>query len=69
LYQRIRSDIVALILDGRAAEGDLLPSVRTLAADLGANPFTVARACQTLQSLFGRDLETSRVPCLACKFW
>ena len=38
-----------MILDGRVADGDPLPSVRTLAADFGANPLTVAKAYQTFQ--------------------
>ncbi len=38
-----------MILDGRVRDGDPLPSVRSLAADYGANPLTVAKAYQTFQ--------------------
>lgn len=49
VYLRLRDTIAAMILDGRVADGDPLPSVRTLAADFGANPLTVAKAYQTFQ--------------------
>jgi len=38
-----------LPLEGRVRDGDALPSVRSLAADFGANPLTVAKAYQTFQ--------------------
>ena len=38
-----------MILEGRVRDGDALPSVRSLAADFGANPLTVAKAYQTFQ--------------------
>ena len=41
--------IAAMILDGTVREGDSLPSVRSLAAEYGANPLTVAKAYQTFQ--------------------
>ena len=49
VYLRLRDHIVAMILDGRIAAGDPLPSVRALAAEQGANPLTVAKAYQTFQ--------------------
>jgi GntR family transcriptional regulator len=49
VYLRVRDTIAAMILEGRVREGDPLPSVRSLAADYGANPLTVAKAYQTFQ--------------------
>ena len=49
VYLRLRDMIAALILDGKVSDGDPLPSVRSLAAEHGANPLTVAKAYQTFQ--------------------
>ena len=49
VYLRLRDIIAATILDGRVRDGDPLPSVRSLAAEHGANPLTVAKAYQTFQ--------------------
>ena len=49
VYLRLRDTIAAMILEGRVRDGDPLPSVRSLAADFGANPLTVAKAYQTFQ--------------------
>lgn len=49
VYLRLRDMIAASILDGDFADGDPLPSVRSLAARHGANPLTVAKAYQTFQ--------------------
>jgi GntR family transcriptional regulator len=49
VYLRLRDTIAAMILEGRVADGDPLPSVRSLAAEHGANPLTVAKAYQTFQ--------------------
>lgn len=49
VYLRLRDSIAAAILDGRVRDGDPLPSVRSLAAEHGANPLTVAKAYQTFQ--------------------
>jgi GntR family transcriptional regulator len=49
VYLRLRDSISAMILDGRVRDGDPLPSVRSLAAEYGANPLTVAKAYQTFQ--------------------
>ncbi len=50
VYLRLRDEIAAAIIDGRYAEGDMLPSVRALAAEQGANPLTVAKAYQQFQT-------------------
>ncbi len=49
VYLRLRDIIAASILDGSFGDGDALPSVRSFAADQGANPLTVAKAYQTFQ--------------------
>ena len=49
VYLRLRDTIAATILDGSVGDGDALPSVRSLAAEHGANPLTVAKAYQTFQ--------------------
>ena len=50
VYLRLREQIAAGIIDGRYAEGDMLPSVRAFAAEQGANPLTVAKAYQQFQA-------------------
>lgn len=50
VYRQIRDGIVAGIIDGRWGPGDLLPSVRSLAAERSVNPLTVAKAYQELQA-------------------
>lgn len=49
VYLRLRDTIANAILDGKFADGDMLPSVRALAAEEGANPLTVAKAYQSFQ--------------------
>ncbi|MFD7973748.1 GntR family transcriptional regulator [Streptomyces clavifer] len=49
-YEQIRAQLAALIRTGRLAEGERLPTVRQLAADLGLAPGTVARAYRELES-------------------
>ena len=49
VYLRLRDIIAATILDGSVGDGDALPSVRSLAAEHGANPLTVAKSYQTFQ--------------------
>ena len=49
VYLRLRDSIAAMILDGTVGDGDPLPSVRSFAAEHGANPLTVAKAYQTFQ--------------------
>jgi GntR family transcriptional regulator len=50
VYLRLRDEIAAAIIDGRYAEGEMLPSVRAFAAEQGANPLTVAKAYQQFQT-------------------
>lgn len=50
VYLKLRDMIAAAIIDGRYREGDMLPSVRALAAEQGANPLTVAKAYQQFQN-------------------
>jgi GntR family transcriptional regulator len=49
VYLRLRDLIADSILDGTYPEGAMLPSVRVLAAEQGANPLTVAKAYQQFQ--------------------
>jgi GntR family transcriptional regulator len=49
VYLRLRDTIAAMILEEKVKEGDPLPSVRSLAAEHGANPLTVAKAYQMFQ--------------------
>lgn len=48
IYRQLRDRAVAMILDGALDEGDALPSVRSVAADMQLNPITVSKAYQTL---------------------
>ena len=48
IYRQLRDRVVALMLDGVLNEGDLLPSVRTVAAEYRLNPITVLKAYQEL---------------------
>ncbi len=48
IYRQLRDRVVAMILDGVLAEGDALPSVRTVAAELRVNPLTVLKGYQEL---------------------
>ncbi|UJB40205.1 GntR family transcriptional regulator [Streptomyces sp. A1-5] len=49
-YEQIRAQLAALIVTGRLTEGERLPTVRQLAADLGLAPGTVARAYRELEA-------------------
>ena len=48
IYRQLRDRVVAMILDGDLAEGDPLPSVRTVAAEYRVNPLTVLKSYQQL---------------------
>ncbi|HEY4639732.1 MAG TPA: GntR family transcriptional regulator [Thermoanaerobaculia bacterium] len=48
IYRQIRDRVVAMILDGLLADGDPLPSVRTVAAEYRVNPLTVLKGYQEL---------------------
>ncbi len=50
VYLKLRDLIAAAIIDGRYPEGAMLPSVRSFAAQEGANPLTVAKAYQQFQA-------------------
>ena len=49
IYQQIRNQIVAAIATGEMCPGDQLPSVRSLASDLGINLHTVNKAYAILR--------------------
>lgn len=49
IYIRLRDMIADAIIQGQYRDGDPLPSVRSLAAEYGANPLTVAKAYQIFQ--------------------
>ena len=49
VYLKLRDMIAAAIIDGHYKEGAMLPSVRALASEQGANPLTVAKAYQQFQ--------------------
>jgi GntR family transcriptional regulator len=50
VYLKLRDQIAAAIMLGKYPEGAMLPSVRALAAEQGANPLTVAKAYQQFQN-------------------
>lgn len=49
IYEQLYKKVVELILKGVLNEQDKLPSVRSLATDLGVNPNTVAKAYSLLE--------------------
>ena len=50
VYLKLRDKIAAAIIQGDYPEGAMLPSVRALASQQGANPLTVAKAYQQFQN-------------------
>jgi GntR family transcriptional regulator len=48
IYRQLRDKVVAMILEGVLADGDALPSVRSVAADFSLNPLTVLKGYQQL---------------------
>ncbi len=48
IYRQLRDYVVAMILDGVLKEGDVLPSVRNVAAQYRVNPLTVLKGYQQL---------------------
>ena len=50
VYLKLRDLVAAAIIEGRYREGEMLPSVRALAAEQGANPLTIAKAYQQFQA-------------------
>ena len=50
LYLQLRNQIVKGIGKGELTEGESLPTVRQMAADLGINTMTVSKAYQLLKN-------------------
>lgn len=50
IYRQIENSIIEMILLGALPEGSQLPSVRSLAVELGTNPNTIQKAYQELES-------------------
>ncbi|MEL7497794.1 MAG: GntR family transcriptional regulator [Planctomycetota bacterium] len=50
IYRQIVEQVVRSVDAGQLPTGDLLPSVRVLASELGVNPMTVSRAYSQLES-------------------
>jgi GntR family transcriptional regulator len=48
IYRQLRDRMVAMIIEGVLADGDPLPSVRTVAAEYSLNPLTVLKGYQQL---------------------
>ena len=48
IYRQLRDRVVAMILDGTLTDGDVLPSVRSVAAEYRLNPLTVMKGYQEL---------------------
>ncbi len=48
IYRQLRDKVVAMILEGTLADGDALPSVRSVAAEHSLNPLTVLKGYQQL---------------------
>jgi len=48
IYRQLRDRMVAMIIEGVLADGDALPSVRTVAAEYSLNPLTVLKGYQQL---------------------
>jgi len=48
IYWQLKERTIAMILDGTLAEGDALPSVRTVASNFQLNPITVSKSYQAL---------------------
>ncbi|MDB5623059.1 MAG: GntR family transcriptional regulator [Devosia sp.] len=51
IFVQIRQRLVEMILRGAVREGEALPSVRQIAAELSVNPLTVSRAFEALVEL------------------
>lgn len=48
IYWQLKERTVAMILEGTLAEGEPLPSVRTVASEFQLNPITVSKSYQAL---------------------
>ena len=49
IYEQITAQIKALVMNGELKEGDLLPSMRTLAKELRISVITTKRAYEDLE--------------------
>lgn len=49
IYTQLRNEILRGIASGKLAEGEILPSVRQLASDIGINMHTVNKAYNILK--------------------
>jgi len=50
IYRQLMEQVLALIVGGQARTGEMLPSVRELAAALGVNMMTVSKAYARLEA-------------------
>ena len=48
IYRQLKDRVLEMILDGELADGDALPSVRTVATEYQLNPLTVMKGYQEL---------------------
>ena len=48
IYRQLRDRVVTMILEGILTDGDVLPSVRNVAAEYRLNPLTVLKGYQEL---------------------
>jgi GntR family transcriptional regulator len=48
IYWQLKERTIAMILEGTLAEGEPLPSVRTVASEFQLNPITVSKSYQSL---------------------
>ena len=48
IYQQLKDMITERILEGSILEGEAIPSIRNISADLQVNPITVSKAYQAL---------------------
>ena len=62
IYEQITAQIKALVMNGELKEGDLLPSMRTLAKELRISVITTKRAYEELE----RDGFLENVPGKGC---
>lgn len=51
IFLQIRQRLIEMILSNRVGEGEPLPSVRQISADLSVNPLTVTKAFEALVDL------------------
>ncbi len=49
IYEQVRDGLRRLVVTGAIAEGEKLPSVRSLASQLAINPNTIQRAYEALE--------------------